>query len=57
MGFELILKENALGLYVARAQGIIEWLPTTAADGAARVDDVRFTALCHLRLFLGPMYA
>ena len=66
VGFELILKENALGLSVARAQWMIRWLSATADKGVARVEDVRavlgrlnfgFTALCHLRPFLGPVYA
>ena len=66
VGFELILKENALGLSVARAQWMIRWLSTTAEKGVVRVEDVRavlgrlnfgFTALCHLRPFLGPVYA
>ena len=45
---------------------MIRWLSTTADKGVARVEDVRavlgrlnfgFTALWHLRPFLGPVYA
>ncbi len=66
VGYELLLKEHALGLSASRASWCVEWLRRLLRDGSARMSDFRAGlgrlsfacgALEYERPFLAPLHA
>lgn len=65
VGYQVDLKQRAVGISEKRARWLHEWCQKTLRAGSARIADMRavlgrmsfaFSAIEHLRPFLGPLY-